>query len=86
MPKNIGKDTQEDSEHNGLQKLRGAEKPFLTIDHVSKRLEWAQDKLHWIMEEWSRVIWTDEASVELGRESKRVDVWRKKVKNGTHSA
>ena len=78
MPKNDGKDTRKDFEHNALQKLRGAEKPFLTIDHILKRLEWAQDKLHWTMEVWSRVIWTDEASVELGPESKRVDVWRKR--------
>lgn len=61
----------------GYRSCRVREKPFLTISHMSKRLEWAQDKLNWTMEEWSRVIWTDEASVELGRESKRVNVWRK---------
>lgn len=41
-------------------------KPFLTKDHMAKRLEWCLERKDWTLEEWRRIIWTDESSFELG--------------------
>jgi hypothetical protein len=37
------------------------------------------------MEEWKRIIWTDEASVEIGRDSSARRVWRTKDEEFLHS-
>ena len=51
-------------------------KPFLKTTHRAKRLAWAHEVEGWTMKEWENIIWTDESSVELGKNS-RVDlVWR----------
>ena len=41
------------------------------------RKNWAQEKRGWDSTNWSRIIWTDEASVEIGKESRVVRVWRR---------
>ena len=41
-------------------------KPFLTKDHKAKRLAWCLERKDWTLEEWRRVIWTDESTFELG--------------------
>jgi transposase len=40
-------------------------KPFLNDKHKANRLAFAKEHLHWMVEDWSRVIWTDETSFEL---------------------
>lgn len=42
------------------------QKPFLTQDHKAKRLEWCLERKDWTLEEWRRIIWTDESTFELG--------------------
>ena len=42
-----------------------AEKPFLTAQHQRIRLQWARDRAG---EDWSKVIFTDEAQVVLGEQ------------------
>ena len=37
------------------------------------------------MEEWKRIIWTDEATVEIGRDSRARRVWRTKHEEFHHS-
>jgi transposase len=54
-----------------------AKKPFLSKVHRRARLKWAEEFRGWGMADWSSVIWTDEASVEIGKDSKAVMVWRK---------
>jgi transposase len=60
-----------------LKSCIAAKKPFLTLQHRKLRRQWAQKKRHYKMVDWEHVIWTDEASVELGRQSRQVRVWRK---------
>lgn len=52
-------------------------KPFLSFMHRKKRLAFARRYRHWTAEDWSKIIWTDECSFELGKDSRRIRVWRK---------
>lgn len=33
---------------------------------IKARLEWCLERQNWTLEEWKRVIWTDESTFELG--------------------
>ena len=52
-------------------------KPFLSAKYRNQRLAFARKYKHWTAEEWKNVIWTDESSFELGKESRHIWVWRK---------
>jgi transposase len=54
-----------------------AKKPFLTPKNIQKRKSWCNDVDNWSDEEWRKVIWTDESSIELGLSSRKIKVWRK---------
>lgn len=41
-------------------------KPLLSESQKERRLQWAYDYLEWSDRQWSRVIWTDEASIRCG--------------------
>ena len=40
------------------------------------RLAWAKEHLEWTQEQWDKVIFLDECSVERGTGGRRVWVWR----------
>jgi hypothetical protein len=63
----------------GLDMCRriAAKKPFLKPDHIRKRKEWAKEAVKLTREDWVRIIWTDESSVEVGKQSRQCMVWRK---------
>ena len=61
----------------GLNQYVAAKKPFLKPSHIKARLDWAREHKGWTEEDWKHVIWTDESSVEIGKGSKVVWVWRK---------
>ena len=46
----------------------------LTANHKRLRLEWAMQHCHW-RSQWSRVVWSDEASVCLRGRDGRLRVW-----------
>lgn len=52
-------------------------KPFLSKDHITRRLQFAKKHKDWTVEEWRKVIWTDEASFEVGKNVRRRRIWRK---------
>src|SRR5579871_5676507 len=39
-------------------------RPFLTERHVKTRLEWANEHHEWTVDDWKRVLWSDEAAVK----------------------
>lgn len=51
---------------SGIQKRRPAKKPFLHQEHRKARLQWCREHRAWTVEQWERVIWSDEASVRVG--------------------
>ncbi|KXL47203.1 MAG: hypothetical protein FE78DRAFT_132636, partial [Acidomyces sp. 'richmondensis'] len=41
-------------------------KPLLTEAQKEARLQWANHHVDWSDRQWSRIIWTDEASIRCG--------------------
>jgi len=60
-----------------MSKRIAAMKPFINDKQQAKRLRWAKDHIRWTMTDWERIIWTDESSVEIGKESRECTVWRR---------
>ena len=54
-----------------------AKKPHLKEVHKKKRLAWAKANLPLTTEDFYHIIWTDESSVELGKDSSHHLVWRR---------
>jgi transposase len=52
-------------------------KPFITEKNRRIRVEWSQEHLHWTVEQWRKVLWSDESSYVL-RYAQRTQVWRRK--------
>jgi hypothetical protein len=51
-------------------------KHFLTYRHMSQRLAFAQKYCGWTIKEWERVVWTNESTFEVGKNSRQIHVWR----------
>jgi hypothetical protein len=52
-------------------------KPFLSDAHRCRRLEFAIQHRKWTCEEWKKIIWTDESTFEVGKNSRQITMWRK---------
>ncbi len=62
----------------GLNGRIAARKPLLRKANIKKRLQWAKAHVHWTLEQWYRVLWTDESKVELFGSKRQVFVRRRK--------
>jgi len=62
----------------GLYSRIRRNKPVLKPHHKAARLRWARKYEHWTIQDWIRVIWSDESSIVLGRKSRRRRCIRKK--------
>lgn len=51
----------------GMSKRVVAKKPFLSDAHIAARLAWALHHRHWTVDQWRRVVWSDESSINLGK-------------------
>jgi hypothetical protein len=63
--------------HFSMSKYVAAKKPYINAMQCRKRLLWAKDHHGLKMVDWERVIWTDEASVEIGKESQQCLIWHR---------
>ncbi len=59
-----------------IQKYRARKKPRLTGRHRSLRLQWALEHVDWEHEQWGKIVWSDECSIELGSGQARPYVFR----------
>ena len=50
-------------------------KPLLRKQNNVKRLQLAKVYKHWTIEQWNKVIWTDESKFEFCGSNRRVNVW-----------
>lgn len=60
----------------GLKKTKPTRKPGLTAEMKRVRLKWCLDHKDWTLDDWKRVIWSDETSVILGHRRGGYRVWR----------
>jgi transposase len=60
----------------GYQNRRAVKKPFVNDKQAARRLAFATAHLNWTVDDWRSVLWTDESSFELGKNSKAISVWR----------
>jgi transposase len=61
----------------GFNNRIAAQKPFLSDNHKAARLRFAEEHPHWDVNDWRKVLWTDESSFEIGKNSKQIHVWKK---------
>lgn len=61
---------------SNLRCRRMLKRPRLTPAHVSNRERWGMQRVHWRLQQWRRVIFTDESRFRLFRADGRIRVWR----------
>ena len=61
----------------GYKPCKPTQKPGLNKANKLKQLEWCLDHQDWTLENWKKIIWSDEISVTWGGQRGRVCVWRK---------
>ena len=62
----------------GMKAVTKKKRPALTKVHKDKRLAFARAKAGWTIEDWKRVIWSDETKINrIGSDGKKW-VWKKK--------
>ena len=62
----------------GVRSRVAAVKPFLEEHHIKGRFEWCQKMRSMSAYDWWHVIFSDETSVEIGKQSRQIKVWRHK--------
>jgi transposase len=60
----------------GLSNVKPTRKPGLNAHQRAARLAFCLGHEHWTLEDWKRVIWSDETSVILGQRRGAVRLWR----------
>ena len=46
----------------GIGSYTATRKPMLTVRDRLARMKWCKERLHWPVEKWARVLWSDEAN------------------------
>jgi transposase len=62
----------------GLYAVAKKKKPALKPQHRKARLEFAERHLHWTVDDWKRVVWSDETKVNRLGSDGRQWAWKKK--------
>ena len=55
----------------GITNWLAKKRPLLTPEHAALRYEWALRHQNWDWDDWAKVIWSDECSVERGTGKRR---------------
>lgn len=48
-----------------LKSRKARRKPYLTQQQMKNRLLWAKKYRNWTVEDWSKIIWSDESNIEV---------------------
>lgn len=62
------------ADQHDLHRRVARKKPFLSASTIKKRLDWAKEN---VKRNWKSVIWTDESSLEIGADPRRIYVTRR---------
>jgi hypothetical protein len=60
----------------GFHGRAAAHKPNISPVNAKRRLKWCKERRHWTVDNWKRVIWSDESCYTMWRSNGRVWVWR----------
>ncbi|TMZ26485.1 hypothetical protein EMF65_33690 [Klebsiella pneumoniae] len=45
----------------GFHGRAAASKPYITKCNAKRRMQWCKARRHWTLEQWRRVLWSDES-------------------------
>src|ERR1700678_3815853 len=68
----------------GLYSATKKKPPMLKQKHHQKRLKFAQYHENWTVEDWKRVLWSDETKINRIGSDGREDTWQKKSEPLSH--
>ncbi|CAB4484415.1 unnamed protein product [Rhizophagus irregularis] len=60
----------------GIYSHVAAKKPFISEKHALARISWCEKYKEKTAYDWAQVIFSDESSVEIGKQSRQIRVWR----------
>jgi len=63
--------------HAGMKAVVKAKRPLLTASHRAQHLNWALAHEDWTLEDWKRVVWSDEIKINHLGSDGRTWVWKK---------
>lgn len=63
---------------SGLSGNVAKKKPWISKTNQRKRLAWAKQKVDWSVDDWKKVLFTDETKLMLFGSDGLIRVWRKK--------
>ena len=52
-----------------------ASKPCISKCNAKCRKQWCKERCHWTLEQWRRVLWSDESRFSIWQSDRRVWVW-----------
>jgi transposase len=65
-------------QESGLQSATKKKVPMLKKTHRQRRLEFAQQHENWTVDDWKRVLWSDETKINRIGSDGKVYVWKKR--------
>ena len=60
----------------GIHSHVAVKKPFISKKHASARISWCEKYKEKTAYDWTQVIFSDESSIEIGKQSHQIWVWR----------
>jgi transposase len=60
----------------GIGSYKPLRKPLLTVRDRIKRMRWCRERLNWSVEDWAKVIWSDESNFEIFNRKSQIYVKR----------
>ena len=61
----------------GMKAVHKQKKPLLTLRHQKNRLDFAIAHQHWTIDDWKRLVWSDETKINCLGSDGRKWVWKK---------
>ena len=60
----------------GFHGRAAASKPYITKCNAKRRMQWCKARRHWTLEQWTRILWSDESRFSICQSDGQVWVWR----------
>jgi hypothetical protein len=60
----------------GFHGRAAAHKPKITMSNAKRWLEWCKAHRHWTLEQWKRILWSDESQFTIWQSDGQIWVWQ----------